>query len=70
MNAIARFAIKTALELTASAAIAAGTTIGFVKAAELINRKATKDERTLEEKQNNVVSIQKEEETPEEEGAH
>lgn len=70
MNMIAKVAVFTAIQVGAAVAITAGTLATVNGVGKLIERRKDKDERTLEEKQNNVVSIQKEEEAPEEEGAH
>lgn len=70
MNMIAKAAVFTAIKVGAAVAITAGTLATVNGVGKLIERRKDKDERTLEEKENNVVSIQKEEETPEEEGAH
>lgn len=70
MNMIAKVAVFTAIQVGAAVAITAGTLATLNGVGKLIERRKAKDERTLEEKENNVVSIQKEEETPEEEGAH
>lgn len=70
MNLFAKAAVFTAIQVGTAVAITTGTVAVVNRVGRFIERRKDKDERTLEEKENNVVSIQKEEETPEEEGAH